>query len=107
MRKVAGGLLGATNLAIGPRGGIYVSELFGNKVSRIEHGRPVKLLDVASPAGLEYANGKLYVGYDALANGTLATIDIARGHGHRGHHGHRGTHMSRAAQSAKLAALLG
>jgi streptogramin lyase len=107
VRKVAGGLLGATNLAIGPRGGIYVSELFGNRVSRIEHASPVKLLDLPSPAGLEYAHGKLYVGYDALANGTLATIDIGRGHGHdHGHHGHGATHMSRASQSAKLATVI-
>jgi hypothetical protein len=87
IRKIAGGLLGATNLAIGPRGGIYVSELFAGKVSRIVHGAPQTLVDIPAPAGLEYANGKLYVGYDVFANGTLATIRIGNGHGH----GHRVT----------------
>ena len=27
-------------------------------------------------AALEFANGKLYVGYDVFANGTVATIDL-------------------------------
>lgn len=72
--QVASGLLGATNLAIGRHGEIFVSELFGNKVSRIVDGAPETVLDLASPAGLEYANGKLYVSYDVFANGTVATI---------------------------------
>jgi hypothetical protein len=35
---VARGFLGATNLALGKHGKIYVSELFGNKISVIENG---------------------------------------------------------------------
>ena len=65
-RKIATGLLGATNLALGRHGEIYVSEIFANKVSRIVHGGPRTVLDLPTPAGLEYANGKLYVGYDVL-----------------------------------------
>jgi hypothetical protein len=107
--RIATGLLGATNLAIGPRGGIYVSELFANKVSRIVHGAPVTLIDVTSPAGLEFANGKLYVGYDVFANGSVATIRIGNGrhddNGDHGDHGHRDRQLSRAAQ-ARLQRLL-
>ncbi len=91
MRRVATGLQGATNLAIGPRGQIYVSEIFGGKVSQIVHGAPKTLIELPTPAGLEWANGKLYVGYDVFANGTLATIRV--GSGHRGHgDDHRESH---------------
>ncbi|HET6562304.1 MAG TPA: hypothetical protein VFG72_10550 [Marmoricola sp.] len=34
------GILGATNLAVGHHGKVYVTELFGNRVSVLEHGRP-------------------------------------------------------------------
>ncbi len=98
-RRIATGLLGATNLALGRHGQIYVSELFANKVSEIVHGAPRSLIDLPSPAGLEYANGKLYVGYDVFANGTLATIDIGRGH--KGHHGHRTSHYPKDRAAAK------
>ncbi|MEA2662434.1 MAG: hypothetical protein QOH08_2006 [Chloroflexota bacterium] len=98
-RKIATGLLGATNLAIGSRGQIYVSELFANKVSRIVHGAPQALIDLPSPAGLEFANGKLYVGYDVFANGTLATINVGRGHS--GHHSDRKSHFPRDRAAAR------
>lgn len=83
-KRIATGLLGATNLALGKHGEIYVSELFANKVSRIVRGGPRTVLDLPSPAGLEYADGKLYVGYDVFANGTLAKIRLGSDH-HRGH----------------------
>jgi hypothetical protein len=74
--KIAQDLLGATNLALGRHGQIFVTELFANRVSRIVNGEPQKLLDLTSPASLEYAHGKLYVGYDVFANGTVATISF-------------------------------
>jgi hypothetical protein len=37
--KVAGGFLGATNLALGKRGEIYVAELFAGQITRYSHGR--------------------------------------------------------------------
>ena len=98
-RRVATGLLGATNLALGSRGQIYVSELFANKISEIVHGTPRPLIDLPSPAGLEYANGKLYVGYDVFANGTLATINVGRAH--KGHHSHRKAHYPKDRAAAK------
>jgi hypothetical protein len=72
--QVATGFLGATNLALGRHGQIFVSELFGNKISRVVNGAPETVLELPSPAGLEYANGELYVSYDVFANGTVATI---------------------------------
>ena len=37
-RKVAGGFLGATNLAIGKHGTIYVAELFAGQISVVKNG---------------------------------------------------------------------
>jgi hypothetical protein len=74
--QVATGFLGATNLALGRHGQIFVSELFGGKISRVVNGAPETVLEVPSPAGLEYANGKLYVSYDVFANGSVATIRL-------------------------------
>lgn len=86
-RRIATGLLGATNLALGRHGEIYVTEIFGGKVSKIVDGAPTTVLELTTPAGLEYANGKLYVTYDVFANGTLATIgNLGRGgHGNDAH----------------------
>jgi hypothetical protein len=104
-RKIATGLLGATNLALGRHGEIFVSEIFGNKVSQIVHGGPRTVLDLPMPAGLEYANGKLYVGYDVFAGGKLATISLGRGH--HGHHGHATAHFPKnRAAAERLARLL-
>ena len=98
-RKIATGLLGATNLALGRHGEIFVSEIFGNKVSRIVHGGPRTVIDLPTPAGLEYAGGKLYVGYDVFAGGKLATIRL--GSGHHGHHDKRTAHFPRDRAAAQ------
>jgi streptogramin lyase len=72
--KVASGFLGATNLAIAPNGTIYVAELFGNRISTVANGSAKPLVDLPSPAGLEWANGKLYATVDVFANGSVVTI---------------------------------
>ena len=75
--QLAGGLAGATNLALGRHGTIYVSEIFAGRVSRIDHGTVTPLIDVPTPGALEYAHGKLYVGYDVFepsGNGKVGTI---------------------------------
>ncbi len=75
--QLAGGLAGATNLALGRHGTIYVSEIFAGRVSRIDHGTVTPLIDLPTPAALEYADGKLYVGYDVFepsGNGKVGTI---------------------------------
>jgi hypothetical protein len=73
---VATGFAGATNLAVSPWGQIYVSELYANQVSTIVHGRPVPVASVPSPSGLEWSNGKLYVGADTFGSGKILTISF-------------------------------
>jgi hypothetical protein len=65
---VAGGFLGATNLAVGDHGIIYVAELFAGKVSQVRHGRVSKYVDLPNALSLEWAHGTLYAG-------TLASSD--------------------------------
>jgi hypothetical protein len=104
-RKIATGLLGATNLALGKHGQIFVSEIFANKVSRIVHGGPRTVLDVPAPAGLEYRDGKLYVGYDVFGpDGKLATIRL--GDDHRGDHDRRTAHFPKTRAAARRLARL-
>jgi hypothetical protein len=109
-RKIATGFLGATNLALGRHGEIYVAEIFANKVSRVVHGGPRTVVDLPTPAALEYANGKLYVGYDVFGpegqppNGKVATIRVG-GH-HHGHHSRRAAHFPRTRAAAQQLARL-
>lgn len=70
--RVATGFLGATNLALGHDGSVYVAELFGNKVTRLHHGRTSTVLRTDRPLSIEVHGDWLYVG-------TLA--DIAFGPG--------------------------
>ena len=73
-RQIATGFLGATNLAISPSGRIYVSELFGDQVSRVSHGGPVPVASIVGPAALEWFNGRLYVGADVFGDGKIVTF---------------------------------
>ena len=76
--RVATGFLGATNLAIGDDGTIYVSELFAGRIAEVgDDGSPVPVAEVPSPSGLEYADGKLYVSYDVFENGSVATVPLS------------------------------
>lgn len=87
-KQLATGFAGAANLALGKGGQIYVSELFGNQVSRVDHGKASPVLSVNAPSALEYANGKLYVSYDSLPpenaapDGKVATISLGDKHDH-------------------------
>lgn len=71
---VARGFLGATNVAVGPRGQIYVAELFGNKISVWKHGHTSTVVDVPSPAGLEWARGRLIATTDVFGAGNVVAI---------------------------------
>lgn len=73
-RVLARGLLGAANLALAPHGRIFVAELFAGRISMVKDGHVTPYVDVPSPAGLEYARGKLYATVDVFANGSLVTI---------------------------------
>ena len=48
VKLVASGFLGATNLALGKHGKIFVAELFGGQISVVKHGKAQKYLE---PAG--------------------------------------------------------
>ncbi|MFN8109358.1 MAG: ScyD/ScyE family protein [Thermoleophilia bacterium] len=79
VHTVGRGFLGATGVAVGPRGRVYVAELFANRISTPGAHGPVTVAKVSSPSGLEYASGRLYVTYDVFRNGSLATVGpIAR-----------------------------
>jgi len=73
---LADGLAGATNVAIGAGGRVYVTELFANRVSVIQNHMVTKLADLPSPAGVEYSNGTLYVSTDVFGNGSIVKIDV-------------------------------
>lgn len=64
---VARGFVGATNLAVAPNGTIYVTELFGGRVSAITRtGEIVTVAELVMPAAVEWQKGRLYVSTGAL-----------------------------------------
>ncbi len=72
---VASGFAGATDLAVSPWGDIYVTELFAGKVTEVsKHGGTHTVAELPDPAAVEWANGRLYVGYDVFASGKVATL---------------------------------
>jgi hypothetical protein len=66
--KIAGGFLGATNIALASRGRIFVAELFGGQISVIENGVAQPYLDLPNVVSLAW-------GKDTLYAGTVATND--------------------------------
>jgi hypothetical protein len=76
VKQIATGFAGAVNLAISPWGQIYVSELFGNQVSKIVNGHPDPVVSLPMPSGLEWSRGKLYVATNSLDAGAIQTISF-------------------------------
>jgi hypothetical protein len=76
--KLAGGFAGATNVAVGPHGEVYVAQLFGNKISVIRpDGAVRKVADVPTPAALAWGRGKLFAAIDVFnqkQGGRVVTI---------------------------------
>jgi hypothetical protein len=61
--RVAGGFLGATNLAVAPDGTVYVAELFGGQISKIaRNGAISTAAQVPGALSVEVHGGYLYVG---------------------------------------------
>ncbi len=90
--KVASGFLGATNLALGTRGEIYVAELFAGKISKVDHGRISTFVTLPGVVAVETArNGSLWAATlaneDPAAPGTV--VQVTRGHTHFWGHVHR------------------
>lgn len=74
---VASGLAGATGLAVGPKGTVYVAQMNGNVVSSIDkHGKVKPLLTVTQPAGVEWAKGKLWVSTDVFGAGNVISVKV-------------------------------
>jgi hypothetical protein len=67
-KRVATGFGGATNLAIGPEGRIYVAELFAGQISTIKDGKPHPWMTLENAVSVEYGDGHLYAG-------TMAPLD--------------------------------
>jgi len=83
--RVASGFLGATNLAIGSRGEIYVAELFGGKISKVDHGRVSTFVTLPGVVAVETArNGSLWAATmaneDPAAPGTVVQVTRGRTH---------------------------
>jgi hypothetical protein len=53
VKLVASGFLGATNLALGKHGKIFVAELFGGQISVVKHGKAHKYLDLPGVVAVE------------------------------------------------------
>lgn len=60
--RVATGFLGATNLALGDDGAVYVAELFAGKVTRLKHGHRSTVVTTERPLSVEVQGDYLYVG---------------------------------------------
>jgi DNA-binding beta-propeller fold protein YncE len=68
VQTVATGFAGATDLAVSPRGDIYVSELFGGRISVVTRGstEPVLWREAPTPAAVEWSPRGIYATIDAL-----------------------------------------
>jgi hypothetical protein len=61
-KRVATGFLGATNLALGHDGAVYVAEHFAGKVTKLKHGRTSTVVSTDRPLSVEVKGDSLYVG---------------------------------------------
>jgi len=68
------GLSGASNLAVDPSGGIYVTELFADRVSLARGGTVTWVASLPSPSAIEWVDGRLYVGYDVYGAGSMVIL---------------------------------
>ena len=66
IRTVAQGFFAATNLALGGRGRVYVTEMFGDKVSVVKDGTPKTFVELPMPGAIEHSDGRLYVATSVL-----------------------------------------
>jgi len=75
---VATGFAGATNVAIGPNGTIFVAELFGNRISSISKtGVVTPVIDLPSPAGVEYSRGHVYVSTNVFGDASIVSFTVS------------------------------
>lgn len=82
--RIASGLAGATNLALGKDGRIYVAELFGGRISVISHGKPKTYVSLDSALSVESDRSGLWAGTlapegDQGPEGTGSIVHITAG----------------------------
>ncbi len=74
---LASGFAGATNVAVGPGGTVYVAELFGNRIAQVSPGGAVSTFrEASSPAGLEVAGGRLYASVDVFGDASIVSFPV-------------------------------
>jgi len=76
--RIATGFAGATNLAIGRHGTIYVAELSKGVISTVRHGRPHVVATLPGVVAVEYAHGSLYASTAPAALGQKAPGTVVR-----------------------------
>jgi hypothetical protein len=64
--RIVGGLFAPVGLAVNAHGAVFVSQLFGNTISKIKHGRKRARTFANMPGALDYARGHLYATTDVL-----------------------------------------
>lgn len=65
--QIGDGFAGATDVAVTKSGDVYVTELFGGRVSMLSGGGPVPVADLSEPVAIEAHKGKLYVSAGVFA----------------------------------------
>lgn len=84
LTRLAGGFLGATNLAIGKHGEIYVAELFGGQISVVSHGTKRPFVSLPGVVAVESGPSGLWAATlgneDPPAPGTIVQITGGKCH---------------------------
>lgn len=65
-KTLAKGFLGAANVAIGEGGAIYVAELMGGKITKVDDGGKSAYYKTSTPAAVEFAYGYVYASEGAM-----------------------------------------
>ncbi|MCI1749356.1 MAG: hypothetical protein LKI24_15640 [Acidipropionibacterium sp.] len=80
--KIATGFSGATNLALGRSGEIYVAELFSGKISVVRHGKKQTFLTLPGVVAVETGrNGSLWAGTIDMTQqgpGSIVQVTVPR-----------------------------
>lgn len=75
--QLASGFLGATNIAVARGGDIYVTEMFGGKVTKLSRwGKRTTVLETAMPVAAEMRGHSLYVLSDPFATGLMQRMRV-------------------------------
>lgn len=72
--RVATGFLAATDLAVSPSGTVYVTELFGDQVTKVTRRGNVAVASLPLPAAIEWSRGRLYVAHDVFESGKVTVL---------------------------------